>query len=406
MRSSHSNRLASLCSFALGFLFVLAHLASASDLYTLTGTATSTGQSVTATGSNFVDLLRNASNSSAEFQTLKGQPATYTLNRGSTTIIKMTRDASGTTATLTIPSTGQSKTFTGASDSDVRQQVGDYLKKNVDDAIGRLNKRLNQETKTSFIDGNPHAVTAFMADDAFYRFGLPRAGTSYQSGWWLMGEGGAYHADGLDGNYGNLGLGFDANLGKQAALSFGFTSLYNQLGGANSFSFIGLDIGLPITIYRTSLLDGFVWKVTPFGYGTVSISPETVSGGWVYGGGAASSLSYMTGRWTFTLGDQINYFTGADLSIGNVAYGNGSLDQWLTKNGVEINYQLGEHAFVDGGATWTHFFHAAGVRDYYSPTVGIGWQINDASRIRVGARGDLGNGYTSVGGEISLTVSY
>jgi hypothetical protein len=393
-------------SFVLAFVVFSAGIASASDLYTLTGTSTSTGQSVTATGTNFVDLLRNASTASAEFQALKGQAATYTLNRGSTTIIKMTRDATGTTATITVPSTGQSKTFTGATDSDVRKQVGDYLKQDVDGVMSRLNKRLNQESKTSFIDGNPHAVTAFMADDAFHRFGIPRAGTSYQSGWWIMGEGGAYHADGLDGNYGNLGLGFDANLGKQAALSIGFTSLYNQIGRANNFNFIGLDIGLPITVYRTPLLDGFVWKVTPFGYGTVSISPDTLSGGWVYGGGGASSLSYLTGRWTFTLGNQLSYFTGADLSIGNIAYGNGGLDQWITKNGVEVNYQLGEHAFVDGGATWTHFFHAAGVKDYYSPTVGIGWQISDASRIRVGARGDLGNGYTSVGGEVSLTVSY
>lgn len=391
---------------AFSLVFIAASIAHAADLYTLTGTSTSTGQSVTATGSNFVDLLKNASNSSDQFQTLKGQPATYTLNRGSTTIIKMTRDSNGTTATITIPSTGQSKTFTGSSESDVRNQIADYLKKDVDHAVENLNKRLNQETKNSFIDGNPHAVTAFMADDAFYRFGIIRAGASYQSGWWISGEGGGYHADGLDGNYGNLGLGFDANLGKSAALSVGFTSLYNQLGGADSFSFIGLDVGLPITLYRTPLLDGFVWKVTPFGYGTVSISPETISGGWVYGGGAASSLSYLTGPWTFTLGDQISYFAGADLSIGNIAYGNGSLDQWITKNGVDVTYQLGQHAFVDGGVTWTHFIHQAGVRDYYSPTVGIGWQISDASRIRVGARGDLGNGYTSVGGEISLTVSY
>jgi len=66
----------------------------------------------------------------------------------------------------------------------------------------------------------------------------------------------------------------------------------------------------------------------------------------------------------------------------------------------------GQHLFLDGGLVWTHFFKNVGVEDYLSPSVGIGWQINDASRIRVGARGDLANGYTSVGGEISLTVSY
>jgi hypothetical protein len=391
---------------ALALLLLSTTILRASDLYTLTGTSTSTGQSITATGTNFVDLLKNASNSSAEFQTLKGQPATYALNRGSTTIIKMTRDSAGTTAIITIPSTGHSKTFTGASDSDVRKQVSDYLKQNTDNAIGKLNERLNQETKTSFVDGNPHAVTATMADDAFYRFGINRAGETYEAGGWIKGDGGTYHADGLNGYYGNLGFGFDIPFGHSAALSLGFNNEYNRLAGANSFAVAGLDIGLPITVYRTPLLDGFVWKLTPFGEGSVTLSPSTISGGWVYGGGATSSLSYITGPWTFTLGDQINYFAGANLDLGNVVLGNSQLDQWITKNGIDLTYKLGQGAFVDTGVTWTHFFHNAGVKDYYSPTLGIGLQLSDASRLRVGARGDLANGYTSVGGEISLTVSY
>src|SRR3954470_3478335 len=142
MKLNHPKR-TDRCSavIAVAVLLVSAAIAQGADLYTLTGTATATGQTVTATGSNFLDLLQNASTASDQFQVLKGQDATYTLNyAGQTDVIKMTRNSSGTTATITIPSTGQSKTFTGATDNDVRKQIADYLRKNTDDAMGKLNK--------------------------------------------------------------------------------------------------------------------------------------------------------------------------------------------------------------------------------------------------------------------------
>lgn len=318
----------------------------------------------------------------------------------------LTRNDAGTQATLTIPSTGFSHTFTAGSAEELRHQVSDYLKTNADNAIGKLNQKLNALSKVSFVDGNPHAVTAMMADDAFYRFAMPRTWAKAGAGGWLNVNGGTYHADGLNGHYGSLGLGFDVPFGERAALSLGFDGQYNEIGNAQSFTFAGLDIGLPITVVETPLSDGWVWRVTPFGAGTVNVSPDTLSGGGLYSGGVASSLNYLTGPWTFTLGDQLNYFAGINLGIGGHVFGNRDLNQWLTKNGLNVSFMPAQHLFFDGGVTWSHFFESAGVRDYLSPTAGIGWRFNPWTQFRVGARGDLANGYTSYGGEISLTVSY
>ena len=394
---------------AIAVLCILASagIVSASDLYTLTATTTS-GPPITASvsGSSFLKLVQNAVSSKSEFQSFQGRDVLYTLSYAGKTAMTISRNAAGTTGTVTIPSTGYSKTFTGANAEDLRQQVSHALRNNVDNALGRLNEKLQQRTKVGVIDGNPHAATAMIADDAFYRFALPRTRPDAGAGWWIKGDGGKYSADGLNGTYGDFGIGFDVPFGEVAALSIGFDSQYNQIGGANSFTIAGLDIGVPITIARSPTLDGFTWKATPFGNGFATISPDTLSGGGVYGGGAASSLSYVTGPWAFTLGNQIGYFTGVNLGVEGRVYGNRNLEQWVLKNGLNAVYSPDQHFFIDGGLTYTNFLKKAGVPDYLSPTAGVGWRFNAATQIRIGARGDFANGYTSFGGEVSFNVSY
>lgn len=397
-----------IAAVALALLLTCDGAALGSDLYTLTAMSTSGPPvTVTASGSNLLNLVQNAVSAKAEFQALKGQDATYALSyAGQKDVITMTRNAAGTSATLTIPSTGFSKTFTGTNAEAIRGSISEFLRTNAEDAIGRLNQKLQQRSKVAVVDGNPHATTATMADDAFYRFGLPRASARAGSGFWLDVDGGTYHAGGINSDYANVDFGFDVPFGERADLSIGVDGGYNRIGRANSYTFAGLDVGLPITVVKTPLLDGFLWKVTPFGYGTVTVSPDTLTGGGVYGCGAASSLNYMTGPWTFTLGNQISYFAGADLGLGGRVYGNRHLDQWITKNGLKVAYMPAQHLFLDAGVTYTHFLNSAAVPDYVSPIVGIGWRFNPTTQIRVGGRGDFVNGYTSVGGEVSLNVSY
>ena len=392
---------------AVALLSTFCSVATGGDLYTMTGSRTlAPSVTATASGSSFIDLVRNASDSSAQFSALKGHDATYTLTSAGNTVMTLTRNAAGTRATLSIPSTGFSHTFSAARASALSHLISDYLRRDTDGVVSNLNHKLTSLSKVNFVDGNPHAVTALMADDAFYRFGMPRTSPTAGAGWWFDSSGGAYHAAGLNGNYGSLGLGFDIPFGQRAALSLGYDGQYAEVGGSQTFTFAGLDVGLPITIFQTPLLDGWIWRVTPFGEGTVNISPDTASGGVLYSGGAVSSLNYVTGPWTFTLADQVNYFAGVDFGIGGRVYGTHNLDQWLTKNGVNVSFMPAQHLFFDGGVTWNHFFESAATRDYLSPTVGIGWRFTPSAQVRVGARGDFANGYTSYGGEVLLAVSY
>ena len=83
---------------------------------------------VTATGSSMVDLVENLIESQQQFSNFQNQAFTASLDYGRVSdAIQFQRNAAGTSATVTIPSTGFSRTFTGADEAAVRKQIEDFL---------------------------------------------------------------------------------------------------------------------------------------------------------------------------------------------------------------------------------------------------------------------------------------
>src|SRR5438874_7193331 len=109
-------RLARILVVTRFFLFFGALAARANDPFTLT--ASGGGTNVTASSNNVVDLAGNLINSESQFLSLANKNVTGTLRYGGlNNAVLFTRDAAGTSATLTIPSTGFNKTFTAANES-------------------------------------------------------------------------------------------------------------------------------------------------------------------------------------------------------------------------------------------------------------------------------------------------
>ena len=67
---------------------------------------------------------------------------------------------------------------------------------------------------------------------------------------------------------------------------------------------------------------------------------------------------------------------------------------------------IGQSGFVTGGVLYTVFLDDAAVDSYVSPVLGVGLKLGSGSALRVGYRGDLGDGFDAHGGEIELRFAF
>jgi hypothetical protein len=317
--------------------------------------------------------------------------------------------------TLSFPKTGFSKTFTGSSSEDVRRQVEDFIKQNGDYAYGKFQKSINETSPLAPLSGNPQSGVGWLTAGSFSRFAFePVVGPGAFE---LGGGGGLYFkADAafIDSDHGSantydLAVALASRFSDRVALSLSTQFGFHDLQGSNTF-LIGGDIGLPINVILPEQNQKtFGFRVSPFASGGAVVSVDLASLGLLGGGGVASALDIFLGdRIIVTVGDQIAYYAGVPVDYDDYSFDT-DVDQLITRNGVKVTLPLGTGGFVDGGASYTSFLTGgAAVDGYVSPVAGIGLHFGkgNASVLRVGYSGDLGNGYVAHGGNLLLSFAW
>jgi hypothetical protein len=377
------------------------------SFFTLTMSTTSgPPQSVTATGSDLTSLLQDAVKQRKQFAALAGHDVTASLNYGRVVgAVTLTRNAAGTSVTLGFTKIGVSKTITGADAPRVSTLLRDYLHRQAEGVLSKFSKRQAGFSKWLVVDGNPSAATAFQADDAFFRWGLPK-NRQTEGGTWIAAEAEAIHAEGKNGGFGSATIGCDFPINERIAISLDLGGNYREVAGTRSYNVVSTTWGLPMKVYKTPLMEGFDWTLTPYVFGNAAFSKQLLNGGGIYGAGGVSSLAYHTGNFSFILGNQISYNAGLNIDINSVRYGNAKLDTSILKNGLQVEWSPNEHFFADGGIAYTNFLQDAAVKNYWSPSVGIGWHFTPLATIRAGLFGNYANGYTATGADISFTLTF
>jgi len=374
-------------------------------------TATGGGNSVTVGGSNLINLTDNLINEQGSFASLAGQNVTGTLSYGGIpNALVFTENAAQTSATITIPITGFTKTFAGTSASDLQSQIKDFLKKDAELAYAQFLEAVNQRSAVATIDGNPQASTALIADDLFTRFGLRNEqNTEFKSadGGTYFGvnfNGGTIRADDMNGTWAEFAFETGARFTSNVALSFGTAVDYRNEAGSEAYT-AAEEIALPVTFINNNG-NGISWQVTPWGFAGFAASYDQVAGGILVGGGATSSLAMHMGPITLTLGDQINYDHGVDIAYGGYGF-NTNLDQWIFKNGGDAAFQFpGTPFFVDASIAYSNFLRNAAIPNFWSPSAGVGLAFGGHSSLRFSYEGDFGKGYNANGGQVALVLSY
>ncbi|MEO6436960.1 MAG: hypothetical protein ABIP55_14535 [Tepidisphaeraceae bacterium] len=393
---------------AFGAVLSVVAIARADEPFNLT--ATGGGTTISASGDNVIDLAGNLIDSEDQFAPLAGDAFSGTLRYGElSNAVIFTRNASGTSATLNIPSTGFSKTFTGDNEDELEEQIRDFFEKDGADADADFLREIARRTSFGVNDGNPLATTALLADLGFYRFGL-RARTPADQpirlagGWDVRLLGGVSETDAADGYFAGIALASNWVFGERIGLTWASNFRYRDIEGASIYQ-VGSTIGLPIAIVKPRNADGLSWHLTPAFVSGFGGSWDLAAGGILAGGQITSSLALRQHGWTFVLANQAGFYEGLPIEFRDFRFETDTSQQIL-KNGVQLIRDLGLAAFLDVGVSYTNLLDDAFVNDYLSADVGLGLGVGDAATLRVGYHGDYADDFTTHGGNVSLFLSY
>jgi hypothetical protein len=366
--------------------------------------------SVTAGGDNVVDLVSNLIESEAEFEPLANNQIGASLRYGEEdNAVLFTRNASGTSATLTIPSTGFTRTFNAANEDELEEQIEDFLREDGADAYADFLAEMARQTSLGVNDGNPLATTSTLADLGFYRFGyrvrIPGdEPIRLAGGWDVRLLGGVSETDAFDGWFAGLGFGKNWRLSDNVGITWASNFRYRDIEGASVYQ-VGTTIGVPIALITSNDDSGLSWHVTPAFVGGFGGSWDLAAGGFLAGGQITSSLALRAGGFTFVLANQFGFYEGLPIEISDFRFETDTSQQIL-KNGLMLIRDLGDDAYLDAGVALTNLLDDAFVDNYVSADVGVTLRLGDRSGLRLGYHGDYSDDFDTHGGNASLFFSY
>ncbi len=382
-----------------------AHAAEPFDLSaSATGAASPT---ILSKGSSLLGSVDSIVRATGPFSPLNGTlyDSTIAIGRAGA-VLQISGNAAGTSVTIRDPNSSTTKTLTASSREELAQAVQDYLEKKFNAAFVGYQKALNNRTGVGITDGNPLASTAWMANDAFVHFGsrpVHSTAVTSESGEFVLGvdaSAGTQRTDQFNNNYASVNLSGDLRFNDTVGLGLSIPLLYRELAGTDAYVG-GLTVGAPITVIHSKPEPGAAWQVTPWVHIAGAIDEDLLAGGGTAGGGLTSSLACHTGNWVFTLANQIGYDAGFQFDYDGIRLDT-PVDQWIVKNGVYADYSFENGIFIDGGVAYTNFLKQAGVSNYFTPTIGVGyrWGQSKASSVELSFVGDYGSGYQDQGGQV------
>jgi hypothetical protein len=382
---------------------------AAADLMRIT--ATGDGQIVTVGASSLLDLLEAAIEARDQFAGFRGFDRHLSLSyAGMRDAVTVDVTADETEAVLRIPITGFQRTFTGASSSDLQDQIEDFFKKEGYTELKRFYKRIHQLSLVAVSDGNPNSGTGLAARQAYDRFarspGLTREEWDSPKdlrgvfSFGFMPQAGLIDAGDFSGYYVQLGLDLRFAFSQRVGLVLGLTPAMVSIEEAEAFYF-DANLGLPVKVLGRAG-QPLSWTLTPFGNATASGSADYVAGGLMVGGGLASLLTYDFGRVSLGMGNQISFHEGRDLKIADYHVDPG-VSQQILKNGLQVSLPIGRRwvAQVYGIHTW--LLQPAAIDDYFTVGGQLAYRLlGDPSSDRyrrgylfIGVGADLAKDYTS-----------
>lgn len=382
----------------------------AEDLFSM---SVAPGGSV-ASDNKLLTLVDKIINGKDEFAFFAGPGAAYvgTLRYGQVqNAINFSMNAPRTSADLNIPSIGFTRTFVGANQADLENQIEAFLKKDGADVYARFLKSMAAQSLVAVSDGNPNATTAIAAGQSFQNYAMtfaetreekdapPSGGDRVALG--IIADVGAFDANGIKGTAYSLPMFARFKLTERVGLNFDIPLSYIDIDGAKVFG-VGLGVGLPVKVIPRAKESPWFWQLTPAVGVNASASKDMLAGGMVVSGGLNSLLAYDFGKFTLSMGNHLSVYEGMPLTLDSYKFDPG-VSQQILKNGFKLDVPIGQRWIVDGYVIHTKFLSAAGLDQYVTLGGEIGYRFGakpggakkSSGYMKLGLYADVGENYTS-----------
>lgn len=399
------------CSAAITATMLFAGVGYAGDLFKINATNNDTGATLTAGGSSIIDLIDDAVNTDRDFSQFEDANATFSLQYGNVrNAMTLTKTADNLSTTLTIPSTGFSRTFTSrdGTQEDVKNQIEDFLKKEGSRAVKDFLKEMAKQSNIAVSDGNPNATTAKFALWTYNNFGMHQSLTAMRSTdengekagnnpqLRFNAGGNIFSVGDFDGQAASVDSSITQYWHERIGTTLGFLASWHDIEGAHAFN-IGVQLGVPIRILLQKERMPISWQVTPNALIGAGASADIGAGGLVYGFGGTSIISWTPlSRWTFSIANMWNHYSGQKLSFDDYEIDPG-VNQDVLKNGLRADFRFGEGWRAYAGISATNLLKEAAIDFWYTPEIGISYRSRGGTSFEVGYAGDFGDDYKAHG---------
>ncbi len=383
----------------------------AEDLFTM-----SVAPGGTTVGDNkLLTLVDKIINGKAEFAAFNGPGLAYTgtLKYGNVqNAINFSMNAPRTSADLNIPSIGFTRTFVGANQADIENQIEAFLKKDGADVYSKFLKSMAAQSLVSVTDGNPNSTTAIAAGQAFQNYAMtfaetreekdaPKGAGGDRVALGIIADVGAFDANGIKGTAYSLPMFARFKITERVGLNLDIPLSYIDIDGAKVFG-AGLGVGVPVKVIPHTKESPWYWQLTPFGGANISASKDMLAGGMVANGGLNSVLAYDFGKFTLSMGNHFSLHEGVPLTLDSYKFDPG-VSQQILKNGLKLDVPVGQRWIVDAYVIHTKFLATAALDQYVTIGGELGYRFGakpggakkSSGYMKLGVYADVGENYTS-----------
>ena len=392
----------------VSFFGLSAALLQAADPFVIVATTTSgPALTVTASGSSLIDFTNNLINSKGQFQGLNNTAYTATSTfLGVPNAITYVSNAGGTNVTLGLTPIGFSKTFTGATSTDVNNQIKTFYESDGSTIYANFLKAIAKESAAAVTDGNPNAVTAQSANGAFTSQGFTSTDELISStdetagsakprlgGFGLGFNSGQFKAAGMKGSNTDISFtGLNIGLGDKVRLLTPVNVDYISIEGAKVYG-AGVNLALPIRVQVMDKENPWNWRLTPLAGLNVRASEDLASGGLLWDAGLVSSVDYRVNpTLVVCLIDQVTEHKSMTVSYGSYHF-NPDIDQQILKNGVRVVVPLARRVIGDCFVIETNFLKDAAVKQFTTFGGSLSLRTTRSYNLSLGANYDTGSDF-------------
>lgn len=361
-----------------------------------------------------LELITRAVRREGEFAALIGTNFTANITfLGVPNTIRIDLNASGTIATLRIPSINFTQNFAGLDEDDLRERIRDFLKRDGAEVVARLTRATRPVSAASVTDGNPDSNTASAARAVFFTQGLTPASALVFSaedepvkpGRAILGVA-ARTAEmdiaGQDYTATQLRLSgelFDVRISDRVRLELPITADYMEIEDSEIYG-AGAFLALPIRVMIQDVKNALGWRLTPVAGGQTRVSFDAVSGAVTWHAGLVSALDYrIHSRLIVSLINQATYHQGLPISLEGFTF-ESDVHQLILKNGVQLMTPLGRRSHAGVYYVRTEFTNEAAIDGYHTAGVTSETRLGASWSAGLTCESDWADGYQSLAARV------